>query len=77
MTRCMVEAYITLRRCQVAAGTREAPAGGFPYLACQSGEQSSIGCQPVSSVDYGWLAFVSGPTISDCLDEKLKLVVVR
>jgi hypothetical protein len=56
------------------AGTRKRFAGGFPYLACQSGEQSSIGFQPVSSVDYGWLAFLSGPTISDCLDEKSKSV---
>ena len=27
-------------------GYAEAPAGGFPYLACQSGEQSRIGFQP-------------------------------
>ncbi len=56
------------------AAYAEALAGGFPYLACQSGEQSSIGFQPVSSVDYGWLAFLSGPTISACLDEKSKSV---
>jgi hypothetical protein len=55
-------------------GYAEAPAGGFPNLARQSGEQSSIGFQPVSSVDYGWLAVLSEPPISDCLDEKSKLV---
>ena len=44
------------------------------YLARQSGDQSSIGFQPVSSVDYSWLAFLSGPPISACLDEKSKLV---
>ena len=54
-------------------GYAEALAGGFPYLASQSGEQSSIGFQPVSSVDYGWLAFLSGPPISDCLDEKIEV----
>jgi hypothetical protein len=47
-------------------GYAEPPAGGFPYLASQSGEQSRIGFQPVSSVDYGWLAFLSGPPTSDC-----------
>jgi hypothetical protein len=54
-------------------GYAEALAGGFPYLASQSGEQSSIGFQPVSSVDYGWLAFLSGPPISDCLNEKIEV----
>ena len=44
-------------------GYAEALAGGFPNLASQSGEQSSIGFQPVSSVDYGWLAFISGRPI--------------
>jgi hypothetical protein len=59
---------------RLAETCAEAPAGGFPYLACQSGEQSSIGFQPVSSVDCGWLAVLSGPPISACLDEKSKSV---
>jgi hypothetical protein len=42
----------------------------IPYLARQCGEQSGIGFQPVSSVDYGWLAVLSGPTISDCLKKQ-------
>src|ERR1700724_898810 len=54
-------------------GSAEALAGGFPSLGSQSGEQSSIGFQPVSSVDYGWLAALSGPPISDCLDEKIEV----
>jgi hypothetical protein len=37
---------------------------------CQSGEQCSIGFQPVSSVDGGWLPFLSGMTISAWLEEK-------
>src|ERR1700675_3144798 len=64
--------YFTPLPCR--GGYAEALAGGFPYLASQSAEQSSIGSQPVSSVDYGWLAFLSGPPISDCLNEKAKLV---
>ena len=42
---------------------------GWPF-----GPAGSIGFQPVSSVDYGWLAFLAGPTISACLDEKSKSV---
>ena len=64
--------YFTPLPCR--GGCAEALAGGFPYLARQSGEQSSIGFQPVSSVDYGWLAFLAGPPISACLDEKSKSV---
>ena len=55
----------------------EALTGGFPYLARQSGEQSRIGFQPVSSVDYAWLAVLAGPPISDCLDENRSRLVVR
>jgi hypothetical protein len=33
-------------------GYAQALPGGFPYLARQSAEQSSMGFQPVSSVDY-------------------------
>jgi hypothetical protein len=55
--------YFTPLPCR--GGYAEALAGGFPYLARQSGEQSSIGFQPVSSVDYGWLAVWS--PISDWL----------
>src|ERR1700693_2743005 len=72
MTRYMVEAYITLRRCHVAAGTRNRLQEDFHTSRGQSGEQSSIGFQPVSTVDYGWLAVLSGPPISDGLDEKSK-----
>ena len=74
VVRYRLEAYATLRRCQVAAGTRKRLQEDFHTSACQSGEQSSIGFQPVSSVDYGWLAVLSGPTIADCLNEKSKLV---
>jgi hypothetical protein len=60
----------SLRRCHVRGGCAEALAGGLSYLACQSGEQCSIGFQPVSSVDGGWLPFLSGMTISAWLEEK-------
>src|SRR6202022_328942 len=59
---------------QGRGGSAEALGGVFQTRASQSGEQSSIGFQPVSSVDYGWLAFLSGPTISACLDEQSKMV---
>src|SRR6202011_140421 len=40
---------------------------------CQQIQAGSIGFQPVSSGDYGWAAGLSGPPISDCLDEKIEV----
>jgi hypothetical protein len=36
-----------------------------------------LGFQPVSSVDYGWLALLSGPTISDVWMKNRSWLVVR
>jgi hypothetical protein len=52
--------------------TRQINYGRESHIACLGALK--LGFQPVSSVDYGWLAVLSGPRISDCLDEKSKLV---
>jgi hypothetical protein len=73
MARYRLEAYATLRRGLITAGPRKHLQEDFPYLARQSEEQSSIGFQPVASVDDGWFAFLSRTMTSGFAEPKSKV----